>query len=75
MEADESARAEYRIAAEDGDLSVVPVWASEAIDLITSIIPAADLVDILATDAEHALTHASKGLWPNYLSGYGGRTE
>jgi nitronate monooxygenase len=59
LEADESARAEYRIAAERGDPSVMPVWASEAIDLITSIIPAADLVDILATEAESALTHAS----------------
>jgi nitronate monooxygenase len=59
LEADESARVEYRIAAERGDLSVVPVWASEAIDLITSIIPAADLVDILATEAARALSHAS----------------
>jgi nitronate monooxygenase len=58
-EADGSARAEYRIAAEQGDLSVMPDWASEAIDLITSGIPAADLVDILATEAESALTHAS----------------
>jgi nitronate monooxygenase len=31
------------------------VWASEAIDLISDLSPAADLVGVLAAQAEHAL--------------------
>jgi hypothetical protein len=32
-------------------LSVVPVWASEAIDLITDVPSAAELVAVIAADA------------------------
>ncbi len=35
-----------------------PVWASEAIDLITEVSPAADLVAALAAQAEEALVRA-----------------
>jgi nitronate monooxygenase len=42
-------------AAARGDLPSVPVWASEAIDLITDLRPAADLVGELASQAEEAL--------------------
>ncbi|MGH9214509.1 MAG: NAD(P)H-dependent flavin oxidoreductase [Acidimicrobiales bacterium] len=63
LEADEVARAEYRTAADQGDLSVVPVWASEAIDLITSLMPASDLVASLAVEAEEALRQAGQGSW------------
>jgi nitronate monooxygenase len=52
------ARARYREAADRGDLSVVPVWASEAIDLITDVAPAAVLVEQLAAEAEEALARA-----------------
>jgi len=45
-----------------GDLSVVPVWAGEAIDLITDLTPAADLVASIATEAEEALLHAGPNL-------------
>ena len=38
-----------------GDLPPVPVWASEAIDLITDLRPAADLVGALAAQAEEAM--------------------
>ncbi|HEV3380073.1 MAG TPA: nitronate monooxygenase [Trebonia sp.] len=55
---DEDARARFREAAGRGDLSAVPVWASEAIDLITGIAPAADLVRQLAQEAEAALARA-----------------
>lgn len=55
---DEDARARFREAVGRGDLSAVPVWASEAIDLITSVSPAADLVAQLAADAETALARA-----------------
>lgn len=55
---DDAARARFREAAGRGDLSAVPVWASEAIDLITSVAPAADLVAQLAAGAETALARA-----------------
>jgi nitronate monooxygenase len=42
-----------------GDLPQSPVWASEAIDLITEITPAADLVGALAAQAEQALARAA----------------
>jgi nitronate monooxygenase len=55
---DEAARARYQEAAGRGDLSAAPVWASEAIDLITDIAPAADILARLAADAETALARA-----------------
>lgn len=57
---DEDAKADYRAAADRGDMSVVPVWASEAIDLITDLTPAADLVAVIAATAEAALLHAGQ---------------
>lgn len=60
LEVDEEAKAEYRAAAAVGDLSAVPVWASEAIDLIGTIFPAADLVARLSREAEMALTRAGR---------------
>lgn len=60
LEADEEARAHYRTAADRGDLSVTPVWASEAIDLITDLTPAADLVAIIATEAEESVLQAGR---------------
>jgi len=56
LEANEFAKADYRAAATGGDLSVMPVWASEAIDLITDVPSARDLVGILVREAEQALT-------------------
>jgi hypothetical protein len=43
---------------------VVPVWASEAIDLITEAGPATDLVGRLASEAEEALMRAVRALDP-----------
>ena len=57
LEANECAKADYRTAADRGDLSVVPVWAGEAIDLITDLTPAADVVARIAGEAEEALVH------------------
>jgi nitronate monooxygenase len=62
LEANEEAKADYRRSADRGDLSVVPVWAGEAIDLITDLPPAADLVAHIATEAEEALVHAGPNL-------------
>jgi nitronate monooxygenase len=56
----EVAKAEYEAGARSGDLSVIPVWASEAIDLIDCVSPAADLVAELGRDAEAALARAGR---------------
>ena len=42
-----------------GDSSVAPAWASEAIDLITDIVPAGELVEVLVSQAELALAAAA----------------
>jgi nitronate monooxygenase len=60
LTADIAARQEYSQAAQADDMAVIPVWASEAIDLITSVLPAADLVALLAAEAEEALGRAGK---------------
>ncbi len=39
LESDEAAKAEYEAGAAVGDIAVIPVWASEAIDLITASVP------------------------------------
>jgi nitronate monooxygenase len=59
LAADPAARQAYREAVARGDLPQSPVWASEAIDLITEITPAADLVGALAAQAEQALARAA----------------
>jgi nitronate monooxygenase len=60
LDADAEARQAYRQAAERGDPEVVPVWASEAIDLITELASATDLVGTLAEEAEQALARAGQ---------------
>jgi nitronate monooxygenase len=54
------ARQAYRDAVASGELPPDPVWASEAIDLITELTPAADLVGELAAQAELALDRAGR---------------
>lgn len=58
LAADSGAQQVYREAVARGDLPPDPVWASEAIDLITELCPAADLVGALAAQAEEALARA-----------------
>jgi nitronate monooxygenase len=55
LRADAAAIAAYRLAEDRGDMRVVPVWAGEGIDLITECLPAADVVRIMAAEAEAAL--------------------
>jgi nitronate monooxygenase len=43
-----------------GELPPLPVWASEAIDLIDDLPPAADLLGSLAAQAEDALARAGR---------------
>jgi nitronate monooxygenase len=62
LERDEEAKAYYREAAGRGDIEVIPVWASEAIDLITEVVPAAELVGILTAETEEALLRAGQAV-------------
>jgi nitronate monooxygenase len=55
LAADPDARRAYQDGVTRGDLPPIPVWASEAIDLINDLPPAADLVGALAAQAEKAL--------------------
>jgi nitronate monooxygenase len=57
-----AAKADYRTAADRGDLSVIPVWAGKAIDVITDLTPAADVVTRIAGEAEEALLHVGANL-------------
>jgi nitronate monooxygenase len=59
LAADDAARQAYRDGVARGELPPSPVWASEAIDLITGLRPAADLVGDLAAGAEQALARAA----------------
>jgi nitronate monooxygenase len=59
LAADPAAQQEYREAVERGELTPEPVWASEAIDLITEPAAAADIVAELAARAEQALITAA----------------
>ncbi len=52
---DYEAQRSFRETAASGDMSVVPVWASEAIDLITETRSATDIVRDMAADAENVL--------------------
>ncbi len=55
---DGAAQRAYTDAAARGDPDVIPVWASEAVDLITEVGSATDLVAALAAEAERALARA-----------------
>ena len=59
LAADAAALRAYQDAVATGDLSPEPVWASEAIDLITEVAPAADIIAALAAQAEDALAKAA----------------
>jgi nitronate monooxygenase len=52
---DPDAQRAYAEAVARADIPPLPVWASEAIDLITDLRPAADLVGALAVQAEEAI--------------------
>ena len=60
LAADASARRAYQEGVASGDLPPRPVWASEAIDLISDLPPAAELVSALAWQAEEALARAGR---------------
>jgi nitronate monooxygenase len=58
LAADPTARQAYQDGIARGDLPPQPIWASQAIDLINDLPPAADLVVALATQAQDALSRA-----------------
>lgn len=60
LAADADAKAGYRDGVARGDLPPLPVWASEAVDLINDLSSAADLVGALAAQAEEALARAGR---------------
>lgn len=72
LAADSGARQAYRDGVASGDLPRQPLWASEAIDLISDLPAAADLVGVLAAQAEHALAHPGRPLAPGTTRGLGG---
>ncbi|MGP4110349.1 NAD(P)H-dependent flavin oxidoreductase [Streptomyces sp. 4N509B] len=57
---DAEAQRAYREDVARGDVPPLPVWASEAVDLITDLPPAAELVETLAAQAEAALGRAGR---------------
>ena len=57
-----TARASYLRAVDQGDLDAVPIWAGEAIDLVTELVPAADLVEQLAAATEAASLKAARAI-------------
>jgi nitronate monooxygenase len=61
LAADPDAKRAYQEGVARGDLPPEPVWASQAIDLIHDLPPAADLPGLLAAHAEEALSRASGG--------------
>jgi nitronate monooxygenase len=58
LAADPQARQDYREAVRRAEIPRLPVWAGEGIDLVTDLPPAADLVGLLAAQAEGALARA-----------------
>jgi hypothetical protein len=59
LRGDAAAREAYRVGAARDDLDVIPVWVGQAVDLITAIEPAAEIVAMLVSEAERALARAS----------------
>ncbi|MQY30073.1 hypothetical protein NRB56_56710 [Nocardia sp. RB56] len=51
---------EYREAAARGDVSVIPVWAGQAVGLVADIEPAADIVAAIAAEAERTLARIGR---------------
>ena len=62
LAADPQAQADYRAEVASGAIPPQPVWAGEAVDLITDLPSAADLVPALAAQAEQALHRAFRCL-------------
>jgi nitronate monooxygenase len=64
LHADPEARAAFQAAAWRGEVEAAVFWASDALDLVHDLVPAADLVTALSDEAETALRRA----WPHHES-------
>lgn len=60
LSASAAAQQDYRADVARGAVPPLPVWAGEAVDLVTDMPPAADLVAALATQAVEALARAGR---------------
>ncbi|WBB70058.1 nitronate monooxygenase [Micromonospora sp. WMMD812] len=60
LAADAGAQQAYQAGVARGELPPLPIWAGEALDLVTDLPPAADLVAALAAQAEQALARAGR---------------
>ncbi len=59
LAADDQAKRDYQADVARGTIPPLPIWAGEAVDLITDLPSAADLVPTLATQTEEALARAA----------------
>lgn len=62
LESDDNALAEFRAAAEAGDRDYLPIWAGEAVDLITELDSASALVARIAEHARATITATERAL-------------
>jgi nitronate monooxygenase len=60
LASDRQAQVSYREDVDRGVIPPLPVWAGEAIDLINDLPSAADVVSVMATQAEQALARAGR---------------
>lgn len=60
LAADPDVGRDYHHDIERGAIPPLPLWAGEAVDLVTDVPSAADLVTVLAAQAEEALARASR---------------
>ena len=61
LAADAMARQAYRDAVARGEIPPDPVWASQAVDLVTGMAPAADILAALSSGAAQALDRIASG--------------
>lgn len=61
---DSIAKEEFAAGVEHGDLDYLPIWAGEAVDLITASEPAGVLVTRIVDEAVNALKHVRSGTPP-----------
>ncbi len=50
----------FRAAVREGDVETAMVWAGEAVDLISDVAPAAELIRRIGAEAEACLRHGSE---------------
>ncbi|WP_018330615.1 NAD(P)H-dependent flavin oxidoreductase [Actinomycetospora chiangmaiensis] len=59
LRTDPELRREFRAAEERGEPDATVVWAGESLDLVTDLVPAADLVGAIARETEEVLAQVS----------------